>query len=467
MKHLLIHRQVSANLKIIIKLLGCCFLIGWTGLLPTYAQTVGDSDLHEILQNLCSKLIDQYPFPKYSAQYRALLIHNEQSGRYKGLKEGVLADEITADLQQVHKDVHLHIFRDEVQYKILTSASLKTAGEESETVTLRSQNYGFKNADLDFIFSTAYINIPGPFYARQEAFETAAATMNMAAYSDYVIIDIRNNPGGSGEMGRFLASYFFTAGDEQFYLNGFYKDRTRDEQEWTYAYVPGKRNPKAKLYILVGPSTGSAAEGFAFAMQKMHKATIVGDTTAGAGIAGAFMPLKCNLLVFLPFKMVVAPNTQIGWEGTGVHPDSLTTGKDALTETRRFIQQDILKNTKDSTVRAAAQWLMEDEHLTKNEAIQQSRYVGLVGKYNNNVSIDLVKNGFIWKKQEPGKPTRSFELREVKRDVFTIDGLNNYVGPYSTRVYIKRNAQGRITSLEKRILMADGSIYVVPELYRQ
>ena len=135
---------------------------------------------------------------------------------------------------------------------------------------------------------------------------------------------MRDNPGGSGTVGRLFGSYFYPAGDEEFYLNGFHKDRSTDEQEWTYVYVPGRRIPDAKLYILVNAHTASAAEGFAYAMQKLKRATIIGQTTAGAGIAGEFVELGHGLRMFLPVKMVVAPHTQQGWEGTGVVPDVAT-----------------------------------------------------------------------------------------------------------------------------------------------
>ncbi|WP_255501619.1 hypothetical protein [Olivibacter sp. SDN3] len=35
--------------------------------------------------------------------------------------------------------------------------------------------------------------------------------------------------------------------NEQFYLNDFHKDRKFDEQEWTCSFVPGRRNPDAKV----------------------------------------------------------------------------------------------------------------------------------------------------------------------------------------------------------------------------
>jgi len=305
------------------------------------AQTVKDADAQDIVQTLAHKLTEVYPFPDISEKYQKALFVNEKAGYYKGLSEDSLAKKLTADLRKVHKDVHLRVMKNEETFKRLTSPQEQRADDSTELARMKKQNYGFKSVQIDGVTSTAYIDIPGPFWGNQEAFEMAAAAMNMAAHSKYVILDIRHNPGGTGHMGRFLASYFYNTGNEKFYLNGFYKDRKMDEQEWTYSYVPGKRNPDAKVYILVGPGTGSASEGFAYAMQKLGRATIVGDTTAGAGIAGTFVPLKSNLIAFVPFKMVIGPNSEEGWEGIGVIPDVLT-GKeeDALGVSRKLIEND-------------------------------------------------------------------------------------------------------------------------------
>ncbi|WCT14371.1 S41 family peptidase [Mucilaginibacter jinjuensis] len=430
------------------------------------AQSVNKTDAREIVEKLTAALIERYPFPEISIQYQNALLKNERDGKYLNLTEQRLAEQLTADLQQVHRDVHLHVLQNESQYKNLTSPAYAANNSGSELEQLQRQNYGFRNVDLDPLSSVAYINIPGGFYATQEAFDIAAAAMNMAAYSKYIIVDIRANGGGSGQMGRFLASYFYNAGDEQFYLNGFYKDRSRDEQEWTYAYVPGKRNPAAKVYILIGPGTGSAAEGFAYAMQKLHRATVVGEASAGAGIAGSFVPLKDNLIVFLPFKMVVGPNSQVGWEGTGVLPDSVTTGKDALAETRRFIWQDILNKSADSILKASVQWQLEDSKINPNDKIAKC-YQEIAGKYDDTHLVVSHQGKLFWQIHEPGKPIREFEMLEVKPDVFTVIDLNKSYGTNSTRVYIQRKASGRLNKLTEKILLPNGSIYTDPRNFQQ
>jgi hypothetical protein len=433
-----------------------------------YAQSVSKADVQDIVEKLTTALTDQYPFPEISAKYHDALLKNERDGKYLNLTEQKLANQLTADLQQVHKDVHLHVLRNESQYKSLTSPEAASSNRASELEQLQRKNYGFRNVDLDPLSSVAYINIPGGFHATQEAFDMAAAAMNMAAYSKYVILDVRANGGGSGQMGRFLASYFYNAGDEQFYLNGFYKNRLRDEQEWTYAYVPGKRNPAAKVYILIGPGTGSAAEGFAYAMQKLHRATIVGEASAGAGIAGSFKPLKDNLVVFLPFKMVVGPNSQVGWEGTGVLPDSVTAGKDALAETRQFVWQDIIKNSSDSSLKASVQWQLEDSKVNlNNKPGLMKRYGNLAGKYDDTHLVVVHQGKFFWQIADPGKPNREFEMREVMPDVFTIVDLNKAYGTNSSRLYIMRTADGKLSSLTEKILLPNGTIYIDPRRFQR
>jgi C-terminal processing protease CtpA/Prc len=84
--------------------------------------------------------------------------------------------------------------------------------------------------------------------------------------------------------------------------------------------VPSPRD----ILGLVDAGTASAAEGFAFGLQRAGRATIIGQKTAGAGIAGSFRSLKDGLVMFVPSKLIVAPGTTEGWEGVGVIPDVVT-----------------------------------------------------------------------------------------------------------------------------------------------
>lgn len=434
----------------------CTAIVLTLGALPTFAQTLSDADAHEVVTKLGDRLVAVYPFPEISAKYKEALTKFEAEGHYKNLTEQELAAKLTEDLRKTHKDVHLRVSRS------VNTGQRRGGGTQVNTDA--KSNYGFKKVEVDGATSTAYVEIPGPFLGSQEAFEMAAASMGMAAYSKYIILDVRHNPGGTGQMGRFLASYFYNPGREQFYLNGFYKDRKRDEQEWTYAYTPGKHMPDAKVYILTGRGTGSASEGFAYAMQKLKRATIIGDTSAGAGIAGGNVQLGHNLQAFVPIKMVVGPNDNVGWEGIGVIPDVLTGKEDALVATRKLILQDILKTSTDTVQQAAAQWVIDNDGIATNAAANmKSKYGSLVGKYTSNITITSVKGDLLWNRVEPGKPVESYVLKEVKPDVLVITDLNANIGPNVSRVYINRDAQGKIESLTRKTLLGNGTISATPQ----
>ncbi len=244
---------------------------------------------------------------------------------------------MTQSLRDVHKDVHLHVLCGTSFDRINAS---QLGGDETKRT-----DFGFETVELDTENEISYIRSKGVWTDDEETYRFATDAMGMAAHSKYVILDIRDNPGGSGGVGRFLASYFFAAGDEQYYLYGFEKDRTKSQQEWTYPYVPGHRLVDAKVFILVNKGTGSASEGFAFAMQHLKRATIIGEATAGAGIAGEFLHLPYKMVAFVPKKMVVAPYTDKGWEGIGVIPDVVTTPGEERARALELIEQDRKKAT--------------------------------------------------------------------------------------------------------------------------
>ncbi len=279
-------------------------------------STVSDQDVHAVVDAIRDKLLAAYPFPDIAQRYADQLPQAESAGHYRQLDHCELARRLTEDLRAIHKDVHLRVI---CEGGPASNTPLKASVGEPKTGTP-----GFESVEQDSDTGTVYIRSRGGWHVSDSTFDAAARAMAVAANARHVIIDVRGNPGGSGEIGRFLASYFYKTGDEKYYLYGFTKNPARNQQEWTYAFVPGQRLPDARLYILVDKDTASATEGFAFAMQHLKRATIVGEVTAGAGIAGAFEKVGSKLSMFLPTKMIVAPNTNEGWEGKGVQPDVVT-----------------------------------------------------------------------------------------------------------------------------------------------
>ena len=175
----------------------------------------------------------------------------------------------------------------------------------------------------------------------QQACEDVVAAMAKARGAKYVVVDVRDNPGGTGIIGNLIASYFYALDESHVLLRGSFRDPARDTQEGTYPYVPGPRLPGAKVFILVNGGTASAAEGFAFGLQKAGRATVVGQTTAGAGIAGSDGDFGDGIKAFIPLKMILAADGSKGWEGVGVKPDVVTKPGEELDRVTALIGADM------------------------------------------------------------------------------------------------------------------------------
>jgi C-terminal processing protease CtpA/Prc len=94
-----------------------------------------------------------------------------------------------------------------------------------------------------------------------------------------------------------------------------------------------KRLFKAKVFVLTSGATASAAEHMTLALKRTHRATIVGETTAGAGNYGGPQPLDGGKFsVFVPVGRTYDPDTGKGWEGTGIAPDVAVPAERALYE---------------------------------------------------------------------------------------------------------------------------------------
>lgn len=140
-----------------------------------------------------------------------------------------------------------------------------------------------------------------------------------------LIIDMRANGGGSGNLANDFAGYFF---DEEIVLAHW----------WSYsaatdAFEEGKRVERLKpaplfydgpVVLLVGPDCVSACEGFSYAMTQNGRATIIGHyPTAGAygGVGRGQVTLPDDLELQFPAIRSMTPDGEIILEGVGVVPD--------------------------------------------------------------------------------------------------------------------------------------------------
>ena len=128
----------------------------------------------------------------------------------------------------------------------------------------------------------------------------------------------------------------------------FWHDQNRTIELWTSEKVVGRRSDMQPLLILVGPSTFSAAEDFAYSMQQMKRATVVGEKTGGGAHMGrVFQRLSPLFTAFIPTGMSVNPITKTNWEAIGVEPDITVSSDRALLEAHMLALRKLVERETD------------------------------------------------------------------------------------------------------------------------
>jgi tetratricopeptide (TPR) repeat protein len=73
--------------------------------------------------------------------------------------------------------------------------------------------------------------------------------------------------------------------------------------------------------VLISNQTFSGAEAFAYDLQALKRATIVGEVSAGAAHPASTWVVYKDLRISIPFGRAINPITGTNWEGVGVKPD--------------------------------------------------------------------------------------------------------------------------------------------------
>ena len=196
------------------------------------------------------------------------------------------------------------------------------------------------------------------FLGGREAFDAIQGALTILAVTDAIIIDLRNSRGGSPAVANFLISHF-TGPDTTLSLLVYDRVRNTTTPRYTLHDVPGPRRPDVPLFILTDDVTRSAAEDATFVLQNMHRATVVGDTTAGAGRNVAGFPLGHGVIGAVSFTRVMEPGTRREWERVGVRPDIPTRRDSALAVAHREAIRRLMARAGDDATRRDLQRMLE------------------------------------------------------------------------------------------------------------
>jgi hypothetical protein len=301
------------------------------------------------VEALADALASLYVDPATGARYAAALRTALARGAYEAIAEQEeFGRRLVADLQAVRPDPHLRLLPNAaVAHPPEPDASESETGlpEGIEAMTMIGDG-----GDVAYLRFTAFPHDP------RTAPAARAFLLAQAGKARAVVIDARPLPGGGIEvMDAILPLFYaeptlllsletraagdslspFTDGPTLVRRNGRdgYVTRdhvvTPDQAEMRLRHVP--------LYYLTSARTASAGEHLALAFRRTGRATLIGETTRGAGHYVALAPVGDRFTALVPVGRSFDPDNGRDWEGVGVTPHVVVPADRALEEALRRI----------------------------------------------------------------------------------------------------------------------------------
>lgn len=305
-----------------------CLLCG--SLLSAQTTPLSPKTKREVVQNLQDMLTHLYIFPEVGEKMVDVLDKKWSQNRYSPIKDReAFAAQLTEDLQRVSNDMHLFIYAGPSTLDVYSDEGEVTDYDDAYYLAFdKRQNFGFQRAEL-LEGNIGYVRFDD-FSEWEAGQKTVAAAFSFVQHADALIIDLRHNTGGSPEMLAYIASYFFPKKPQTVFSSLYFRPSNTTIPLTSTKKLDGPRLEKMPLYFLVGPSTASAAEGLAYDLRQLGRATIIGDTTRGGANPAKVYALPDGFRAMIPIGKAINPITQTNWEGVGVIPDQVVETSNAL-----------------------------------------------------------------------------------------------------------------------------------------
>jgi retinol-binding protein 3 len=388
--------------------------------------------IEKLAQTITDKYVDAAKAKDIAAHVRASLAAGTYS---QAANAAAFGEAVTADLQGLGIDRHLRVRFDPRVFAMVSDTTEQPQGLPDAEIKRRARdNFGFQKVEI-LMGNIGYLDLRA-FVSPSIAGPTAVGAMNFLANCDALIIDLRNNGGGTPDMIQLLTSYFYD-GDRQ-HLNDFYnREGESTTQFWTLPYVPGTHIASVPIFLLTSAKTFSCAEEFAYDLQNLKRATIIGETTGGGAHPGGFFPLEDGFVAFVSTGKAVNPVTHTNWEGIGVKPDIEVSRDDALHRAQVEALKAIAAKETDETRKTALSWSVEALESEANPIVlkpgELRAYAGVYGIRK----ISAEGDGLYY--QREGQPR--FRLFPVGKDLFRGEFMDDW------RLRFTRDASGKVVEM--------------------
>jgi len=349
--------------------LSCLLLSNAVNASEIKSDPITTTEKTEVIKSLGTQLNANYVFPDVAKDVaNKLLKKNSENGYAKVNTKEEFAKLLSSDLREIGKDLH---FRVDVRPDFHQSGSDSEVPTKEEVDKMRKEiaSWGFGIARVERLSgNVGYIDLrsfpPTEYVAR--AYDSA---LSLLSGTEALIIDLRQNGGGSPDSVAYFMSHFFGEGDERHLNDLYYRPENKTREYWTNPAV-GERYTKP-VYVLVSSLTFSAAEECSYNFQTQKRATLVGETTGGGANPGGAFSLGSDLVAFISTGKAINPITHTNWEHVGVKPDINVPASQALFSSYAAILESLIHRTTDP---ADKQELEDALAFAKKGEVEQPSY---------------------------------------------------------------------------------------------
>ena len=292
----------------------------------TISEKLDNREKQKLIHEVSNLVRANYVFSDLGEKYGQEILEVFESGKFDEINDPKeFGDSVTTVLHNLTKDKHFY-------FRLVEKSDLGEDEQGSLHHPVRFYSFGKKEHlgifRLDWIENEIGYMDYRRFYYQSEAKEELLNAMNFLSSANAIIIDLRENQGGTGRLIPLLCSYFLPYPTQ---LTGtFYKVENITEEWWTLEKVEGKRLLDVPLFILISNKTFSAAEYLAYDLKVRQRATLIGEPTKGGAHSVDLFPVGDSFEIYIPTSRAINPVTGSNWEGTGVIPDVNVPSETAL-----------------------------------------------------------------------------------------------------------------------------------------
>lgn len=383
-------------MKTVVITLSLLIILVSSALAQSTTNLLTETEKTEAVEKICQLLDRFYVLPEVATLMEKHLRTRLAEGAFEQATDPEKFAEIaTRELRSINKDKHLFVFLgSNPDEQTDEERILKRAIHRFDNM---ERNHGLNKVEI-LSGNIGYLSIKSVMYS-EDAMTVLSAAMEFLSNTEAIIFDLRINNGGDPVYMTRLFSYFF---DKPTHINSVYwRHRDRTDEFWTHEMPSGKKMTDIPLFVLISARTFSGAEEFAYDLQALKRAALIGEVSAGGANPAQTWVVYEDIRISIPYGRAVNPITGTNWEGVGVKPDIEVSADKAL--------EVAVEKARDAA--------------SKYHETQKAKLISAYGEYNASMqkAARLLEEGNI---EEAEAMVSSGLSKAVERDLLNQSSIN-------------------------------------------